>query len=351
MIRIGIIGTGGMANAHAKNFTAIKGVKLTACCDINKTRAEEFAAKWNIPSVYTDYRTMLAKETLDGVSNVTSDAFHAPVSLAVIAKGAAILCEKPLATTLNDARAMTKAAQKKGVINMVNFSYRNSCALQAASELIRKDGIGRILHVESSYLQSWLVSKAWGDFRTKSAWQWRLSTRHGSAGVLGDIGCHIYDMTTLLAGDISEIYSKLETFDKGVPGNRIGEYVFDANDSFVSNVTFKNKALGTVHSSRWATGQQNSLRTRVYGTKGAIEIDLDRSYDEYKICTGKKDIDKFEWKNVKCKKTPNMYQRFVNSIRTGKNDPSNFENGVKIQAYLHYSMVSGKSHKPVKVVF
>ena len=98
---------------------------------------------------------------------------------------------------------------------------------------------------------------------------WRLSSKHGSAGDLGDIGCHIYDMTTLLCGDIAEINCQLRTFDKGVPGNQLGEYVLDANDSFVSIVSFANGGLGTIHSSRWATGQANSLRVRVYGDEGA----------------------------------------------------------------------------------
>jgi predicted dehydrogenase len=340
MIKIGIIGTGGMANAHAEAFSKIKGVKITACCDIKSERAGQFAEKWKVPHTYTDYHKMLEEQALDGVSNVTFDSAHAEVSLAVVAQGVPILCEKPLATTLFDARKMASAAKRKGVINMVNFSYRNSCGLQAAAKLIREGKIGRIIHVESSYLQSWLTSKVWGDWRTSSALLWRLSTKHGSAGVLGDIGCHIYDMTTFLCGDIEQIYCNLKTFDKGIPGNKMGEYRFDANDSFISNVIFKNGAMGTIHSSRWATGQQNSLRTRVYGDLGAVEVDLDQSYDSYKTCHGSDCVDSASWTVVKCKPTPSNYQRFINAIRTGKPDPSNFENGAKIQAYLHYSIES-----------
>ncbi|HEY3378162.1 MAG TPA: Gfo/Idh/MocA family oxidoreductase [Armatimonadota bacterium] len=349
MVRLGIIGTGGMAAAHAGAFQQIKGVKLTACCDISRERAEEFARRFQIPAVYTNYLEMLDGERLDGVSNVTPDAQHAEISLAVIARNMAILCEKPLATTLDDARSMATAAQHAGVINMVNFSYRNSCALQKAAQVVRAGKIGRIMHVEASYLQSWLANTAWGDWRTKPGLTWRLSTQHGSAGDLGDIGCHIYDMTTLLCGDIAEIDCHLKTFDKGVPGNKLGEYTLDANDSFVSTVTFANGALGTVHSSRWATGQANSLRVRVYGDAGAIEIDLDRSYSEYRICAGKKNIAKFIWKTVECPPTPTNFVRFVRAIKTGKPDASDFANGVKIQAYLHASFLSAAQRGPVEV--
>ncbi|MCL2701180.1 MAG: Gfo/Idh/MocA family oxidoreductase [Phycisphaerae bacterium] len=349
-IRIGIIGTGGMANAHATEFAKIPGVQLTACCDVSDERLKAFAAKHGIKKRFSDYREMLDFKSLDAIANVTPDAAHAEVSLAAVKKGLAVLCEKPLATTLADAQAMAAAAKKAGVVNMVNFSYRNSCAMQAAAKLVRDGGIGRVLHVESSYLQSWLVSKVWGDWRTAPAMQWRLSTAAGSAGTLGDIGCHIYDLTTYVAGDISKIYCTLANFDKGMPGNKIGDYVMDANESFVANVTFANSGVGTVHSSRWATGQTNSLRCRVYGDKGAIELDLDKSYEYYRVCSGK-NVDKAKWKTVRCEPTPNNYQRFVTCVKAGKSDDNDFANGVKIQAYLHYSFESAAKKRPVDVKF
>lgn len=350
MIRLGVIGTGGMANHQASQFSRIDGVQIAACCDVSAERRAAFAATHNVPAVYADYREMLDKERLDGVTNVTPDAMHAEVSIAALERRVPVLCEKPMATTLDDARRMLDAAEKAGVINMINFSYRNSSGLQAAAEAVRAGKIGQLRHVESSYLQSWLVSKGWGNWRESPAWLWRLSTRHGSAGDLGDIGVHIYDLTSFLCGDIAEIYCRLMTFDKGVPGNQIGEYVLDANDSFVSTVTFANGAIGAIHSSRWAVGHSNSLRARVYGTAGAIEIDLDRAYDEYRICAGEENVKSFQWETVKCPPTPSIYERFIEGIRTGKQDPSSFANGLKIQAYLHYSFESDRLGRPVRVV-
>ncbi|MCS7061652.1 MAG: Gfo/Idh/MocA family oxidoreductase [Anaerolineae bacterium] len=349
MIRLGVIGTGGMANYQASQFSKIEGVRITACCDVSAERRAAFAQKFNVPAVYADYREMLEKEQLDGVTNVTPDAMHAEVSIAVLEKRIPILCEKPMATTLDDAKRMLEAAEKAGVIHMVNFSYRNSSALQAAAQAVRAGAIGELRHVESSYLQSWLVSKGWGDWRESPGLLWRLSTKHGSAGDLGDIGVHIYDLTSFLCGDIAEIYCKLRTFDKGVPGNQIGEYVLDANDSFVSTVMFANGAIGAIHSSRWAVGHSNSLRARVYGTAGAIEIDLDRAYDEYRICAGEENMKTYHWETVKCPPTPSNYERFIEGIRTGKRDASDFVNGVKIQAYLHYSFESDRLGRPVRI--
>jgi len=350
-LRIGIIGTGVHANSHALIFRKIKGVEPAACCDIDRKKAKAFAERYGIKAVYTDYEKMFAREELDAVANVTPDACHAPVSIAAAGMGLHILCEKPLATSLADAKKMLAAVEKAGVINMVNFSYRESSALQKAAQVAASGGIGRIIHVEASYLQSWLVSKMWGDWRKDKGLTWRLSTAHGSGGTLGDLGCHIYDMASMLAGEIAEIHCRLKTFDKGIRRNRIGEYMLDANDSFTSSVIFKNGALGLIHSSRWATGHANSLRARVYGDKGAIEVDLDRSMNEYYICSGTKNIDRARWRAVRCRPAPNNQERFIKSIRTGKQDPqaSDFAGGVKIQSYLHWSRQSHRKGASVVV--
>jgi predicted dehydrogenase len=349
MTRLGIIGNGSMANTHAKNFRQMPDVALTACCDIVEARARDFAHRWGIPQWYTDCREMLEREKLDAVSNVTVDAAHAPVSLEVISRGLPVLCEKPLATTLADAKRMRDAASKKGVVNMVNFSYRNAASLQAAAAYVRGGGIGRILHAEASYLQSWLVQDRWGDWRTNTALTWRLSARHGSAGTLGDIGCHIYDMISFLCGDIVEISCRLAAFDKGIPGNRIGEYVFDANDSFASTVVFRDGGMATVHATRWATGHHNSLRARVYGDEGAVEVDLDRGTDRYRVVKGRKAMREAAWKEVVCRPTPSQYQRFIRCVKKGKNDVCDFSVGAKVQAYLHGSIQSDRERRPVRV--
>ncbi|TGS36171.1 Gfo/Idh/MocA family protein, partial [Mesorhizobium sp. M8A.F.Ca.ET.182.01.1.1] len=123
--------------------------------------------------------------------------------------------------------------------------------------------IGKVRHLEASYLRSWLVSKAWGDWMTESKWLWRLSTKHGSNGVLGDVGIHILDFASYGAGsDVQRIFTRLKTFDK-YEGNKIGAYDLDANDSFTMTAELENGAMGVIHASRWATGHLNELRLRI----------------------------------------------------------------------------------------
>jgi predicted dehydrogenase len=349
MIRIAIIGTGGMANAHANSFKGIRGCKLVAACDVVEDRARKFAQRHGIAgdAVFSDVHDLLGTVDCDAVSIVASDPAHAPLSLACIAAGKHVLCEKPLATCYGDARKMAEAARRKGVINMVNFSYRNSSAIHKAAELVRRGDIGRVIHFDASYLQSWLVADTWGNWRTSDAWLWRLSTRHGSRGVLGDIGVHILDFVTYPIGEVASVHCRLKTFPKA-KGNHVGKYVLDANDSAAITVEMANGALGAVHTSRWATGYANCLQLRIHGDRGAIRIDLDKSSTDLEICRGR-DVNSNTWKPLHCGKTPSIYRRFIRSIRTGRNDQPDFARGAEVQRILDACFASDAKRAAVKL--
>ncbi len=347
MIKIAIIGTGGMANAHAGGFGAIEDCSVVACCDVVPGKAREFADKYSIPSAYEDARQMLENEDIDGVSIVTPDVYHKGPALLAIEFGKHVMCEKPLASNLEDAREMAAAAKAKGVLTAVNFSYRDNPATQKAAEMVAAGAIGRPIHVEGSYLQSWLSSKIWGDWRTGTQWLWRLSTRHGSAGVLGDVGVHLYDLASFVVGDIAEIECRLKTFKKEF--DTVGEYILDANDSAAMTVTFANGALGALHTTRWATGHANTVALRVYGDKGALDLNLDRQQpDTLRACLGE-DIETATWQQVECPQTPSMYQRFAASIRDKVQAQTSFEQAAKVQAYLAFSAISSEKGCAVEV--
>lgn len=333
MIKLAIVGTGGMANMHAENFKKTGKVDLVAGCDIDEARVSAFCDKHGIPGRYTDLAMLLADVPCDAVAVVSSDASHATLSMAALAAGKHVLCEKPLATNAADARAMADAAAKAGVINMVNFSYRNSSAWQRLLEMTQAGELGRIYHVQAHYLQHWLTSADWGDWKTNPTWLWRLSTAHGSKGALGDIGVHILDFATMPVGKVARLDCRLSTFDKA-PGNRVGDYVLDANDTARIFVDFENGALATIAITRVATGHRNSVYLSIHGDKGAARVDLDRSYEMLEIC--RLDAKGFAqpWESVYCGKTPNNYERFVASIESGINDQPDFRRGAEVQAML-----------------
>ena len=346
-VRLAILGTGGMANVHAERFTAIKECDVVAAADIDLTRAQDFAAKHQIATAFSGVKELLRAGRFDAVSIVTPDAFHAPLALACLKAGKHVLCEKPLALTYPDARRMVTAARKAGVINMVNLSYRDWPAIQAVAAIVQAGEIGEIRHVESSYLQAWLASRIWGDWRTTPAWLWRLSQNHGSKGVLGDVGVHIVDFTTFPVGPIASVFCRLKAFHKA-PGDRIGEYRLDANDSAVLTVEFKNGALGTIHTTRWCGGHANRLFLKIAGTRGTVEIDSDKTTAGYRICAGK-DLDKGLWRDVAVTAVPTNYQRFIKAIRTGRPDQPDFARGAEVQKVLDACFVSDAEGRPVTV--
>lgn len=347
MVRIGIIGAGGMGNAQAREFSKLEGCQVVAVCDVERSRAEALAKEYGIAGVYTDVDTLLTKADVDAVSNITPDSLHKEVALQIIGAGKHILSEKPLATNYEDAREMMLAAQGAGVINMVNFSYRSAAAIQEAKKRVDKGAVGTIRHVDATYFQSWLAAKMWGDWRTTQGWLWRLSTEHGSQGALGDIGVHILDFASYPVGPYKSVQCRLKAFDKA-ENNRIGDFVLDANDSAFITAEFENGALGSIQASRWATGYQNRLALKIFGDEGAIRINLDTSWTALEISSGR-NIDTASWRSIELDATPNNYERFIRSIETGVNDQPDFARGAEIQKVLDACFESDRIGRVVKV--
>jgi predicted dehydrogenase len=332
-MRLLILGTGGMANTHAEAFAKITGVTLAAGVDTRPEALAAFAERHGITRTFNNLNDALAWGQFDAVTNVTPDAAHHATTLPLLAAGKHVLCEKPLAINALHASEMAEAAARAGVVNMVNLTYRNVPALQEAARMVAGGAVGTIRHFEASYLQSWLTQPAWGDWRTEPQWLWRLSTRHGSKGVLGDVGIHILDFATFIAGqEATEISARLATFDKA-PGNRIGDYPLDANDSATIQMRLAGGALGVVHATRFATGHLNDLRLRIYGDTGGLEVRFENAVSALSACVGADRLTA-TWRPVECPPVPTVYQRFVAAIRgEGLADPT-FARGAALQRLL-----------------
>ncbi|WP_438753453.1 Gfo/Idh/MocA family protein [Pararhizobium sp. O133] len=347
-MRLLILGTGGMANTHAMNFATISGVELVAAVDVDQVRVQSFAARHKIEQTFTSLDEAIAWGAFDAVANVTPDKIHYPTTLKLLAAGKHVLCEKPLAEDYAKADEMATAAEKSGLVTMVNLTYRNVAEVQKARKMVLAGEIGRVRHIEASYLQSWLVSKAWGDWSTESQWLWRLSTKHGSNGVLGDVGIHILDFAGYgAATDVDHIFARLKTFDKA-PGNKIGEYDLDANDSFTMTAEFANGAMGVVHASRWAVGHLNELRLRMHGDKGAIEVIHTPDGSTLRACLGE-DIEKGIWKDIDAGTVLTNYQRFIDAVRADKTAEPGFRHAADLQKVLDLAMLTEKERRELAV--
>ncbi|WP_313193591.1 Gfo/Idh/MocA family oxidoreductase [Shinella zoogloeoides] len=340
-MRLLVVGTGGMANTHARYFAAIDGVELVGAVDVDPSRAKAFADQHGIANVFTSLEDAIAWNGFDAATNVTPDRAHHPTTLALLAAGKHVMCEKPLAENHAKADEMARAAEASGLVTMVNLTYRNVAPLQKARAMVLAGEIGRVRHVEASYLQSWLVSKAWGNWATESQWLWRLSTRHGSNGVLGDVGIHILDFASYgAASDVDHVFARLKAFDKA-PDNRIGEYDLDANDSFTMTVDFDNGALGVIHASRWATGHLNELRLRMHGDKGALEVIHSTEGSKLRGCLGE-DVEQAVWREIDAGTVLTNYERFAAAVAAGERIEPGFRHAAELQKVLDLAIETEK---------
>ncbi|MBT4951593.1 MAG: Gfo/Idh/MocA family oxidoreductase [Pelagibacteraceae bacterium] len=350
-MKIGIIGTGNISHKHFKEFSKIEGVKIESVCDVNNENLNLFISKFGKHiRCYSSADEMLENEkNFDGISNATPDKFHKEVSLKVLNRQLNIFSEKPLAENYQDAKILADAANKYNVINMVNFTYRESSAYQKLVEILKSHQLGDVRHVSANYYQSWLTSNIWGKWREEDSWLWRLSKEHGSNGALGDTGVHIFDFTVNAVGDIKELCADLKTFKE--KGTKIGKYTLDANDGFTSMIRFENGAIGTVTNTRYATGYANTLILEVFCEKGAVKVELDEQRNKWStlnICEGD-NIHSIKWEKIECDQTPSNFERFISSIRKNSNDQPNFTQGAKIQKILDMCIKSNDINQWVDI--
>lgn len=331
--RLLVLGTGHIAAKHAEQFGLIPGCKLVAAVDANAERARTYAALHKIPNVFDDLDAAIRWGEFDAAVNATPDAVHKPTTMKLLVAGKSVFCEKPLAVNEADAFAMTEAAEAAGLIAMVNLTYRNAYAIQRARQMIDAGEIGAVRHIEASYLQSWLTAGHWGDWRTEERWLWRLSTAHGSNGVLGDIGIHLIDFVTFGSGlEVAALGARLKTFDKA-EGGRIGAYTLDANDSVAITAEMSNGALASIHMTRFATGTLNDLNLAIYGDRGALKVWANHLDSRLEACLGE-DMETQHWVPLDCPETPRNEERFITALQAGRNGDPPFRRAAEVQRLL-----------------
>ena len=346
--RLLLLGTGNIAGHHVEEFAEVPECRFVACADPVPGRASAFAEKHGIERAFESLEEAIAWGAFDAAINATPDAVHMPTTLALIEAGKHILCEKPLAPSFPDALSMVEAAEGAAVVNMVNFTYRNSPALHEAHRLVATGELGELRHLSAEYLQSWLVGKYWGDWRTDEKWLWRLSRAHGSTGVLGDVGVHILDFATYFAGEtMASLYADLATFSKA-EGGRIGDYLLDANDSVVITGRLESGALATVTATRYATGHANDLRLTISGTKGGLKVEADGRHSKLSVCLGS-DVDQNVWKEIVPPPVKRIARRFVDSWVSGVNGEPSFRRAAEIQRLIDAAFESGSLGSTVTI--
>ncbi len=216
-----------------------------------------------LPRIYDDFKQMAIREArrkdgIEAVSIVTPNHVHYRAAREFLKRGIHVICDKPLTSTLADAKKMVKAVESSDALFVLTHNYTGYPMVRQAREMVAAGEIGRIRVVQVEYPQDWLTIEQ--DFKQA---EWRTDpARSGAGGSTGDIGTHAYNLACFITGlEAAELAADLEAF---VPGRQV-------DDNAHVMLRFKGGAKGMLWSSQVAPGNENALRIRVYGEKGGLE--------------------------------------------------------------------------------
>src|ERR1022692_364090 len=207
----------------------------------------------------TDWHDLISRPDVQLVDICTPGDLHAEIAIAALDAGQHVLCEKPLANTVEEAEAMVAAAtmaSARGVRSMVGFNYRRVPAIALGRQVVADGRIGAVRHVRASYLQDWLVDPSF-------PLTWRLRREHAGSGALGDLGAHIVDLAQYLTGElIVGVSGATATFvpKRPIPGGAGATGPVTVDDAVAFTARFESGALASFEATRFATGRKNALR-------------------------------------------------------------------------------------------
>lgn len=277
-IGVGMLGYAFMGKAHSNAFKKLPYMiypppaipRLIAIAGRNQEAVANAARRYGYEGYYTDWRLMLDDPRIQLFDNGGPNDVHAEPVIYAAQKGKHILCEKPLARTAQEAKAMLDAVNKAGVKAMVAHNYRFVPALRLAYDIIHSGRLGRIFHFRAVYLQEWIMDPNF-------EFVWRLDKRTAGSGAIGDLGSHIIDLARWLVGEPAWLMAGTQTFIKQRPAPGVGDKrEVDVDDAFAAVVQFENGALGTLEATRFAKGRRNYEVLEINGENGSIRFNLER---------------------------------------------------------------------------
>ena len=283
-LNIGLIGYGFMGRAHSNAYLKVNRFfdleyqpALKAVCARSADKVRAFADNWGWESVETDWRKLVERDDIDAIDIGSPNNTHRDIVLAAAKAGKMILCEKPLAMNAAEGLEMTGAVEKAGVPNMVWFNYRRVPAITLAKQFMDEGRLGRVFHYRAKYLQDWTISP---DLPQGGAALWRLDADVAGSGVTGDLLAHSIDTASWLIGGVDKVCAMTETFIKERPlqddPGTVKSVTIDDACAFLAR--FKNGALATFESTRYARGRKNQNTFEVNGEFGSLYFDLEDAH-------------------------------------------------------------------------
>jgi predicted dehydrogenase len=352
-IGVALVGYRFMGRAHSNAYRQVARFfdvdpvpRMRVLCGRDEGAVRDAAHALGWEGYETDYGRVLERDDIGLVDISTPGYTHHELAIAALEAGKHVLCEKPLANTLSEAREMLEAARKAGTVCMVCHNYRRVPAVQLAKRLVEEGRLGEIRHWRAVYLQDWLVDPEF-------PMTWRLRKETAGSGSLGDLGSHILDLAHFLVGPVSRVVGTTETFVEERPVESGTERV-TVDDGAAFLARFENGAIGTFEASRVAPGRKAYESFEINGSNGSVIFNLERM-NELRVCFADDPADVQGFRTVLVTETEHPYMEnwwpaghiigyehtFVHTIKdlldgiaTGKSPAPTFEDGYRCQAVL-----------------
>ncbi|MCT2593501.1 Gfo/Idh/MocA family oxidoreductase [Streptomyces sp. N2-109] len=370
---VGMIGYAFMGAAHSQGWRTVGRVfdlplspVMSAVCGRDPEGVKAAAGRLGWAAAETDWRALIERDDVQLVDICTPGDSHAEIAIAALAAGKHVLCEKPLANSVEEAEAMVeaaRAARERGQLAMVGFNYRRTPALALARRMVAEGRLGTLRHVRVTYLQDWLVDP---DFPLT----WRLRKETAGSGALGDLGAHAVDLAQHLAGEpLAGVSAQSVTFvgerplldgQSGVragarndaPSGARGPVTVD--DAAVFHGRLASGAMASFEVSRVAAGRKNALCVELNGTLGSLTFDLER-LNELNFYDNTQDPAEAGFRRIQVTESAHPYleawwppghglgyehtfvhqaRDLVHAVAEGKGPQPDFEDGLRVQRVL-----------------
>jgi predicted dehydrogenase len=311
-VNVGVIGAGFMGKAHSLAYAAMPMFfwpppaipRRLMIAEVGDAAAREAAQRYGYERWSGDWRAVVDDPDVEVVDIAVPNDMHAEIAIAAAEAGKHVLCEKPLARTADEARAMRDAVVRARVTHMVAFNYRRTPAVALARKLVDDGTIGAIRNFRGTYLQDWS-----NDSDLPLSWRFRRDV--AGSGALGDIGTHVIDFARYLAGEITAVNAMAQRYidDRPVPdggadqlaGARkltgVPREAVDVDDEVMMLLRFENGAVGSIEATRAAHGRKNHLAFELHGELGTLVFDYERR-DELRLYSAADEPDRQGFRTI-----------------------------------------------------
>lgn len=271
-LRVGIIGAGSISHEHIQAYQKMPHVELVALCDINAEQLEKMATLYHVPETYTTKEALLENAAIDAVSVCVWNSAHAECAIAALDAGKHVLCEKPMATTVEDAKAMQAAAEKNDRLLMIGFVRRFGNDAKIIMDFKEKDFFGEIYYGKATYLRRHGNPEGWFGDKSRSG-----------GGPLIDLGVHVIDLLTYLLGKsrpisvygatFQKLFNRPDVKDKqSYISSTPGEIICDVEDLASAMIRFENGAVISIETSFSLNVNNDEQKLELFGTKGGASL-------------------------------------------------------------------------------